>query len=137
MQMKELIDAHQAQMLMIAVLIAAPVIGLVWGAVVKRIVPGLLIGLAIGIGNFALWTVYNAITNSLGLDTVKNLLVNLALFIVLGVIIGGVIGARSRRNGSAGDAEAPLPATVGGGPAGRSAGGKRTRDEAEQPPRDH
>ena len=137
MQMKELIDAHQAQMLMIAVSIAAPVIGLVWGAVAKRLVPGFLVGLAIGIGNFILWTIYNAITDSLGLDTVKNLLVNLALFIVLGVVIGGVIGVRGRRRGDAGgDGGAPVPATVGGGPASRAPGATRSREDAEQPPRD-
>ena len=97
MEMKELISPQQAQTLMIAVLILAPVIGLIWGAVAKKIVPCFLIGLAIGIVNFALWTAYNAITNSLGLDTVKNLLINLALFIFIGAVIGGVIGSRSRK----------------------------------------
>jgi hypothetical protein len=97
MEMKELINPHQAQMLMIAVLIVAPVVGLILGGISKRPVPGFLIGLAIGVVNFALWTLYNTITNSLGLDTVKNLVVNLALFIILGAIIGGIIGARSRK----------------------------------------
>jgi len=68
---KELISFHQAQMLMLAVLV---------------------IGLLVGGGNFALWTLYNAITERLGLDTVKNLLVNLALFVVLGVVIGLGVG---------------------------------------------
>lgn len=139
MQMKELIDVHQAQMLMIAVLVTAPVVGLIWGAVAKRIVPGLLIGLAIGIGNFALWTLYNTITNSLGLDTVKNLLVNLALFVVIGVVVGGVVGARSRRSGgdgSAGDGGAPVPVAVAGGPEGRAPGTARSRKEANKPPRE-
>lgn len=136
MPMKELIDAHQAQMLMIAVLIVSPIIGLVWGVIAKRPAAGFLVGLAIGIGNFILWTVYNAITNSLGLDTVKNLLVNLALFIVVGVVIGGVIGARSRRNGSSGEDATPVPAAVGGGPPSRSPGAKRTRKEAQDPARD-
>ena len=97
MEMKELISPHQAQMLMIAVLIIAPLVGLVLGAITKKIIHCFLIGLAIGVVNFALWTLYNTITNSLGLDTVKNLLVNLALFIILGAIIGSVIGSRGRK----------------------------------------
>ncbi|HEX5323421.1 MAG TPA: hypothetical protein VFW40_06510 [Capsulimonadaceae bacterium] len=136
MEMKELIDPHQAQMLMIAVLIVAPVVGLIWGAAAKRILTGFLIGLAIGVGNFALWILYNTITNSLGLDTVKNLLVNLALFIVLGAIIGAVIGARNRRPGSSENGgSAPVPAAVGGGPQGKSSGAS-TRKGANEPPRD-
>ena|SRR5579883_612283 len=143
MEMKELISPHQAQVLMIAVLIVAPVAGLVWGAAAKRLVSGFLIGLAIGIGNFILWTVYNAITDRLGLDTVKNLVVNLVLFIVIGIIVGGAIGYWGRRgDASSGDASpggggggAPVPAAVGGGPKGRAASSARTREEAEEPPR--
>jgi len=89
--MKELIDAHQAHLLMLAVLGIAPLIGLLWGFLAKRAGRGLLIGVLVGVGNFALWNGYNAITDKLGLDTVKNLLTNLCLFIVLGVVIG--IGA--------------------------------------------
>ncbi len=85
---KELIDRHQAQMLMIAVLVAAPLIGLAWGILVKRPAKGLIIGLLIGGGNFVLWTVYNIITDRLGLDTVKNLLVNLVFFVVVGIVVG-------------------------------------------------
>lgn len=95
--MKELIDPHQAQLLMLGVLVAAPLVGLVWGFFVKRILSGLLVGLAVGAGNFALWTAYNAITDRLGLDTVKNLLVNLGLFVGLGIVIGVVIGLSGRK----------------------------------------
>lgn len=73
---------------MLAVLFAAPLVGLVWGVAAKRLVHGLVIGLFVGVGNYVLWTVYNAITDKLGLDTVKNLVVNVSLFVVLGVIIG-------------------------------------------------
>ena len=86
--MKELIDAHQAHLLMLGVLVLAPLIGLLWGFLAKRAVRGLLIGVLVGAGNFALWNGYNAITDKLGLDTVKNLLTNLCLFVVLGVVIG-------------------------------------------------
>ena len=89
--MKELIDAHQAHLLMLVLLGMAPLIGLLWGFLAKRARRGLAIGVLVGVGNFALWNGYNAITDKLGLDTVKNLLTNLCLFIVLGVVIG--IGA--------------------------------------------
>ena len=86
--MKELIDERQAYLFMLAVLIAAPLIGLIWGVLTKRLVRGLAVGLLVGVGNYALWTVYNAITDKLGLDTVKNLLVNLVLFVVIGIVAG-------------------------------------------------
>ena len=97
--MKELIDPHQAHLLMIGVMILAPLIGLVWGVLAKRLVFGIVIGLLVGVGNYMLWTVYNAITDSLGLDTVKNLLVNLGLFVVLGSLIGVVAGLYQHRIG--------------------------------------
>ncbi len=73
---------------MLGVLGIAPLIGLLWGFLAKRAGRGLLIGVLVGAGNFALWNGYNAITDKLGLDTVKNLLTNLCLFVVLGVVIG-------------------------------------------------
>lgn len=111
--MKELIDEHQAHLLMLAVLVLAPLVGLAWGARAKRAGPGLLLGALVGGGNFALWTVYNAITEKLGLDTVKNLLVNLGLFVVIGVVAGvgaGFFAARGRgrpviQGGEHGDVE--------------------------------
>ena len=86
--MKELIDERQAHLLMLAVLFAAPLVGLAWGLVTKRLARGVVVGLLVGVGNYALWTVYNAITDKLGLDTVKNLLVNLGLFVVIGIVAG-------------------------------------------------
>ncbi len=85
---------------MLAVLVLAPLVGLAWGAWTKRVGPGLLLGALVGAGNYALWTVYNAITEKLGLDTVANLLVNLGLFVVVGVVIGlvaGVYGTRRKK----------------------------------------
>ena len=84
---------------MLGVLVLAPLIGLVWGVVTKRIGWGLVLGLLVGGGNYVLWTVYNAITERLGLDTVNNLLVNLGLFVILGSIVGigaGLFAARQR-----------------------------------------
>ena len=92
--MKELITIEQMNHLMLAVIFIAPVIGLIIGAVVKNVKAWALGGLAIGVGNYVLWTVYSAITNRLGLDTVVNLAVNLGLFIAVGIVIGIVIGKR-------------------------------------------
>ena len=104
--MKELIDPRQAHLLMLGVLLLAPLIGLAWGFWAKRPAPGLVIGLLVGVGNYALWTVYNAITDRLGLDTVKNLLVNLGLFVVLGSAIGLAVGLYQRRRaGGSGEQE--------------------------------
>jgi len=86
--MHELITYPQANRLMIAVLVMAPVLGLIWGMASKRVVQGLIAGILIGAGNLTLWHIYNAITDKLGLDTVKNLLVNLALFASVGLLVG-------------------------------------------------
>lgn len=95
--MKELIDPQQAHLLMLGVLVLAPLIGLIWGYVAKRLPFGLALGVLVGGGNYVLWTVYNAITDHLGLDTVKNLLANLGLFVVIGLAVGigmGIYAAR-------------------------------------------
>ena len=95
--MKELIDPHQAHLLMLGVLVLAPLIGLGWGLRAKRLPFGLALGLVVGVGNYALWTLYNTITQKLGLDTVANLLVNLGLFVAIGVVVGvgaGIYAAR-------------------------------------------
>jgi drug/metabolite transporter (DMT)-like permease len=105
--MKELITLDQANQLMLAALVIIPIIGLIIGFVAKRIKAGVAWGLAVGIGNLVLWKVYNAITDRLGLDTVKNLLVNLALFIVVGLAVGLASGLVSRRRHSANGGGAP------------------------------
>jgi len=78
-------------------LVLAPLIGLAWGVSAKNIKMGVLVGIAVGGGNFILWHVYSAITNRLGLDTVLNFDVNLGLFVVLGIVIGVVVGLVRRR----------------------------------------
>jgi hypothetical protein len=45
--LKELIDAHQAHLLMLAVLGLAPLVGLLWGVITKRAVRGLVIGILV------------------------------------------------------------------------------------------
>ena len=113
--MKELIDPYQAHLLMLGVLVLAPLAGIAWGLAAKRLRFGLTLGLLIGVGNYALWTVYNAVTDKLGLDTVKNLLVNLSLFVIIGIAIGvgaGIYVAQKQ----------PVPDTIPGGNNGDVAG---------------
>lgn len=90
--MKEIVTVAQADALFLALLalgvLAAPIAALL--ARRKGMDP-LAAALATG-GPLVLmgvmWRVYNAVTNRLGLDTVRNLLVNLALFVVVGVFCG-------------------------------------------------
>lgn len=88
----ELVTRAQADALMGGV----PMLGLVAGAVAfayvrRRGGDGLLYGLLWGgppILAGVLWRVYNVITDRLGLDSVANLLVNLAMFVGLGALCG-------------------------------------------------
>jgi|YelNatPaOPRAMG01_1025707.scaffolds.fasta_scaffold25989_2 hypothetical protein len=103
-QMKELVTPQQIHTLFIALAIGCPILGIIAGAWVgaRRKTPrsyllsGFLIGL-VGPLNLLLWEMYNGITNRLGLDTVRNLLVNLALFVALGLISGILYGKLSAR----------------------------------------
>jgi hypothetical protein len=95
--MKELISLPEANHIMLALLIVAPVVGVLLGLATKQLIRGAVYGVVLGGGNYVLWTVYNAITDQLGLDTVKNLIVNLTLFIIVGVVAGLVIRRVDRR----------------------------------------
>ena len=44
-----------------------------------------------------MWLVYNALTDHNGLDTVRNVFVNLAVFVVVGLSIGFGVGTVVRR----------------------------------------
>lgn len=113
--MKELIGLHQSYLLMLGVLVLAPLVGLGWGIVNKRLPFGVVVGVLAGGGNYALWTAYNAITQKLGLDTVANLLVNLGLFVALGIVIGVGVGLYTAR-------QQPKPQAIQGGDNGDMAG---------------
>jgi hypothetical protein len=102
--MQEIVSVEQVHRLFLIVAVVLPVVGMAGGALLglrrgnvrRGVLQGLLLGI-LGPVNFALWLVYNAITDRLGLDTVKNLLVNLALFVVLGIVTGIVAGMIMRR----------------------------------------
>jgi hypothetical protein len=120
--MREIVTVDQVDRLFIGLALAAPLAGLLVRSLVRRLGgrrrEGALVGWLIallGPLNLILWHVYNAITNHLGLDTVKNLLVNLALFLALGCAAGLALGYwippdESARAGSLAEPGPPAPA---------------------------
>jgi hypothetical protein len=106
--MKELVTTEQATRVLFLLALSLPIAGLVIGGVVGlrrgRARRGLGIGLLIGHTGpltFVLWKVYNAIMGRYGLDSVKGLLINLALFVAVGLVLGMVVGWRLRRQAAA------------------------------------
>jgi hypothetical protein len=136
--MREIVTVEQVEAVFRWLAIGAPILGVLIGAGVagrrgaaRR---GAVVGLALGLlgpANLALWRLYNAITNHLGLDTVRNLLTNMALFVGLGAAAGVAYGLTMRRRMKAAtagpspagavsgrQAEASVPAAAKGGPPG-------------------
>ncbi len=108
---KELITRGQADALFTAVLLLGVLLGpLAWFLAKRRGGNPLAAALAAGGGPIlvgVLWRVYNAIADSLGLDTVRNLVANLVLFVVLGAVIGAVWARFIVRDADVEDAEPP------------------------------
>lgn len=97
----EIVDLAQfarvVQALAIIVPVVAILIGLIVGAARKRIVAGLIKGVAIGLLGpiiYGLWLMYNHLirydpaTGYVGLHHVSVLLLNVAVFAVVGVLLG-------------------------------------------------
>ncbi len=108
--MRELVTVEQAERVIRLCALALPAAGLVVGALVgavrRRPLAGLATGLLCGLAGPAalvMWRIYNAVMGRYGLDSVRALLINLALFVVVGVIVGLTIGCVARRR----RAEAP------------------------------
>jgi len=86
--------------LLFTVLIAAtPAAALLGGLIHSRAAKGLsrqalvlwiVLGAA-GPANYALWHLYNAIEDHWGLDRVKPLLINFAIFVALGLVVGLIL----------------------------------------------
>jgi hypothetical protein len=102
--LQEIVTVAQAERIINLLALALPVAGLLLGVVIgslrKRPIVGLLVGLLSGLVGpviWLLWRMYNGIIGVFGLDSVKGLLINLALFIVIGVVIGLALGAVRRR----------------------------------------
>jgi len=113
--MEEIVTVAQADRLILLVAVALPAIGLIVGAVAGAIrhafARGLLLGFAgglIGPALWALWHMYNGIIGVYGLDSVRGLFVNLALFVAIGLVLGLVVGLVWRRlGGGVGETASP------------------------------
>jgi hypothetical protein len=100
----ELVNLAVVEQVILFLAVGLPVAGLLaglaWGARCRRPVPGALQGFAAGLLGptvWVLWRIYNAIEDHYGLDSVKALLINLALFVIIGVSLGTAIGWWRRR----------------------------------------
>lgn len=92
--MKELITEQQAHQFVILLSVLVTLAGMAWAVWRSRekgrkdphlIWPRGTFFVLLGPLVFALWTVYNAIENHYGLDSVKALLINLVLFVAVGL----------------------------------------------------
>jgi len=94
--LKELISEQQAHLIVIALSLLVTLGSIAWAAWASRrkgADPRLVWFYgwtlsACGPLLFILWTVYNAIENHYGLDSVKALLINLFLFLAVGLAVG-------------------------------------------------
>lgn len=142
--MREIVTSEQVDQWFPILAVAAPIVGLLIGAVLgarrgqagRGAVKGLLGGM-VGPLNLLLWKLYNTLTDRMGLDSVRNLLVQLGLFVALGVISGLILGYLVRRRGDSPDntGMSPVGAGVGPAPTARAGAAKRL-EEADERPRD-
>ncbi len=93
--MKELVDPAVVEKVMLYLAVAGPLVGLTCGIAVgwrtRRVLPATVGGTLVGLlcpAAFGMWRLYGAVTDALGLDSVVNLVVQLALFAVSGCILG-------------------------------------------------
>jgi len=107
--MKELVTVEQVEHAIRIAAVGIPAAGLLVGMLVgaarRRLKAGVGIGLACGAAGPAIWVTwraYNAVAERYGLDSVRGLVVNIALFTCIGVGVGLAVGyaARVRRTQS-------------------------------------
>ena len=95
--MRELVDLAAVEWWFGILAVALPVLAMGIGAALQfraRRAGSLAIGIALGLLgpiNWLLWRVYNRIEDHYGLDSVKAMLLNLALFAALGLAAGAAI----------------------------------------------
>ena len=101
--MKELVSVELVERVFRYVAIICPVAGLLLGGVIgwafRRPGIGTRLGIAVGCAgllNYVLWKLSGAIAGKLGLDSVANLLIQAAMFVVFGLAVGVLLG-RFRR----------------------------------------
>ena len=105
-EMRELVTVEEAERVIRVLACALPVAGVVVaaaiGAVQRRlgpaVRPGLIVGLC-GPAIWGLWRMHNGIIGAYGLDSVRGLLVEVALFVGIGLVVGTGIGLAWRRMG--------------------------------------
>jgi hypothetical protein len=93
--MQPLLEPQSVEKALLFVAVVGPLAGLIAGLMIgahercaaPKIIIGALIG-AIGTAVYGAWRLYGVIANTLGLDSVVNLCVQLALFACLGVVLG-------------------------------------------------
>lgn len=98
MPLRELLDPAKVERVLVALAIAGPLVGGVVGAVCygradrpwRAIVSGLLMGGLLTLV-YGLWRLFNALSETWGLATVKNLALQLVLFALIGVAVGWAI----------------------------------------------
>lgn len=93
-----ILNENNINMIFLIGIFILPVLGFLSGVVIGKwrdnlqfyIYRGLFLG-AFGPINWLMWQLYNKVTDHYGLDTVKNLLMNLAIFATLGLLLGLVM----------------------------------------------
>jgi len=92
--MGELVDLQAVEKWFGILAVLVPLLGIGVGAALQfrgrragALVAGILLGL-LGPTNWLLWHMYNRIEDHYGLDSVKAMLLNLALFAALGIAVG-------------------------------------------------
>jgi hypothetical protein len=104
--MQELVTVEQAERAIRVAAVALPVAGIIVGAVAGAVRGQAMRGLALGLlcgmigpGLWGLWLMYSGVVGAYGLDSVRGLLVNIALFVGIGVVVGFGVGLALRRFG--------------------------------------
>ena len=102
--MHELVDLAAVERWFGLLALLVPILGVGIGAVLQfrarrpgALRTGILIGL-LGPANWLLWRIFNVSEDHYGLDSVKAMLLNLALFAALGITVG--IGVQVFRSGT-------------------------------------
>lgn len=109
--MREIVDVGAVGKLFAVLAVVLPLVGTVvgalWGRKRGNVRHGAGVGFAvgcIGILNELMWLLYNTLTERNGLDSVRNVVVNLILFVVVGLGIGVLAGRVMRQSRAKGGA---------------------------------
>lgn len=92
--MREIVNVGEVERLLVVLAVVGPMAGAAIGGLATHSHRGALRGISVGLLlslTWIMWHIYNAVTDRLGLDTVKNVFVNLGLFVCVGVIAGLVM----------------------------------------------